>query len=406
MDSENKINIVNLDSLIDTLSNVVGILILLAILAIVAYKTHGIVINKKEAQELREAAAQMRESLNDWNGKWREIKTTVPENEKERVKLTSLIAKGKKKSDELRDKLNKIPDGAGKSIEALKREIANLEKGIKNLNKEMVEQEHARDGTVKEVQSRPPSSTPKDKGAVTKIEENIATAEKKLLDLTEGQNGDYTETQVIELPDPSSSPKEKNPEFFVCRRGRVFPLDEDILELRISFECNNLGVKSESFRQGDLKKPIFRVQQEEYSKLIQHFQENQIGNGYLNVVAEVGTFFGLQRLQFKLVPKGDQVGETFEKIAQPDSIFQKRISGMDFEKRYALFLVWDDSFDVYCQASVMVQRHLEKTKKTCHHVIGWNVQSREDVWRFKTFQAVDRVELKRLNLDPRNLPQR
>src|SRR5437667_7831166 len=143
---------------------------------------------------------------------------------------------------------------------------------------------------------------------------------------------------TIHLPIRRSLTTELNAVTFVCRQGRVYPLD--YTELSKAFQ-DGTKLGSAAF-----KSDTSTVQRAR--ELISYFDRSNIGNGFFRLklqgVVEDGKFSGFVILT---VPRKRDQGESLSVALAPNSEFAKTVKQTDPTKHYVRFLVWSDSFELY-----------------------------------------------------------
>lgn len=296
----------SLDSLLDTMTTVVGILIILLIVLQVgaeqAVKQMVQVIKEDNATQLQEMAlAQVKE-------------------DQERVKKekNELLQKATQK--------NKAAQQALAQIAQLQKEVAAVRQPsppVTKLQKEAKAAEAAAQAAARKL----------------KQEETELKSMQALLAKTEKPVASDL-TKDINLPDPREPVKGAKPFYFLCRDAKIFPVDGENLKNRAVAGIKASKVAPNGAGEYDAK------------KLAVYFQKNPIANAYFRLQPKSG---GDKLIRF-YVSRKETGGEDAEALAKPNSAFAKTLAGIDPTKRYLLFHVFADSFEVYLSARALAAK--------------------------------------------------
>ncbi|MDH3582826.1 MAG: hypothetical protein OER86_01270, partial [Phycisphaerae bacterium] len=140
--------------------------------------------------------------------------------------------------------------------------------------------------------------------------------------------------RVVHLPDPRSATKGAKPMYFLCRGGRIMPLDQDRLLLVGETNLRRAGAKLDNKTEIDC------------NKLINYFKSKSLGNEYFNLRLRIFN----HQLHLEFARKRPDIGETTEQIQAKTSQFQRAIRRTNPKSNYVRYLVWNDSFDTYLEA--------------------------------------------------------
>lgn len=137
----------------------------------------------------------------------------------------------------------------------------------------------------------------------------------------------------INPPNPRPALARTVPYDFVCRHGRIVPLNEEALRKnavnRMKRAANELD------REGGIDCEALRSL----------FEKEDFGNAYFRLkVAAEGTKLKL------LIEHKENVGDTAQTVGNSDSLFQTRLKEIDSTRQYLRFRVYPDSFEVYLAA--------------------------------------------------------
>lgn len=323
-------NAMSLDSLLDTVTNVVGFLVI--ILAVVQ-------LNVVYAPGLTTPPIPPRGASRNGN---------------EQQKKDEMSKKLKKDLKELRNRLaallNQIEQKKG-AIENTRVGMARTEKGtidnrIVNLLAEM-----------------------------EKIKEKIKNARRDLADLGRkkgaAQRGitaaqaprkeTIPNIRIVEVYTPGSgNPKPawvtKKQIWFVCRKGRVFRLNSERLDKLL---IDNIR---RCLRTPRGKKIVLTSQ--EAKKIVRYFDSHRICDKYVRIKIEYIDFGFTGSLVAIYKFRNDRNGETAAAIRTGQSQFERYLRGQSPRKAWVRFFVWNDSFELY--------RRLRKiTERDCRFDVGW-----------------------------------
>jgi hypothetical protein len=137
-------------------------------------------------------------------------------------------------------------------------------------------------------------------------------------------------------PTPRAIPTDKKPVFFECRSGQVFYVDKDGLDTQVAKLMSTLNTGG---RSGDIA---------QFSKII---QGQVVSNAYYKVDPKY-LLVGVMALEGLPEVHGDNIQE----IQRRNSNFGETLAQIDEKDRYLVFLVRDDSFDVFRKAREIADR--------------------------------------------------
>ena len=137
--------------------------------------------------------------------------------------------------------------------------------------------------------------------------------------------------QVVTLPDPRPAPADSVPIRFLCRYGRIVPAGDDLKEALYRGVAAAVG--------GDGT----RVAQSQFARVAAHFDWNDVGSRALRwrIRLRGGTLLG------SLEWRGAGVGEGVEQLQATGSDFRRALSAANPGSHHLRFEVWSDSFEVY-----------------------------------------------------------
>ncbi len=323
----------NLDSLMDTLTNVVGILVIMLVVTQIGVKdtVQRIYANlpKVTEEDLKEAKLKA-----EWLRKiWKELGG-------EKVITRDLLAQDE--SSFLRLK---------KLIEDLKTDLAEAQKTPLDLA------EYKKDVQAKQKQAK-------------ELEKKIAAASAELARLktllAEIPKGKTVAPVQILLPNPRPALPKTTPVYFACKGGRLRPVD--LAKLRqIGETAVNLATKGKLVEGGiDCK------------KVKKYFADNDIGDAFFRL-----KFQPIRGNPYVILEQRENRGNNIEGMNEKNSFFKLLLSGqlpiggkrLNPTRNYLRFRVWSDSFDTYL--------HARSIARQFGYAAGWEPYDSDYVWRIR-----------------------
>lgn len=288
---------INLDSLLDTMTNVVGILIVLLVVVHVgassAVRRVSVsptqrAVSSAELDTQRKAAVRAHDDLERSRKDWTHAAAARPDLRK--------VGDLQRRLDELNE-LGRLPNRipGDPDMTAVRNEIDSLKS-------------HGKDAAGK-----------------------IDTARAELATTRNRKKPDPVELRVPVL---RAAPKQLEPLHFVVRGGRILPFD-----MSKPFET----ALRKALGRDPSKKPI---DASELPKIVKYFDDHDVGNEYFRIRLENLTI--LLRIKFEGRPA--QLGETAEQLTLGDSVYSKAIGAAKPSTHYINYLVWSDSFATYLKA--------------------------------------------------------
>ena len=309
----------SLDSLLDTMTTVVGILIILLIVVQLGADSavNRIVDEKKEknSEELMEMA--MRQFEDQRNGLLKEkkkLELSIAVKNKQDQKLVGEIAKLEKKLSDLK---SSVPKSLGDptALQTEKKKVDDEKKKIE----------------VK----------------LKKIKGLLAKAPKP---------SSKSLSKDVNLPDPKPAPPKATPFRFLCREGKIYPLDDSNLRKSADKAIAQSGIKPNKDREYDGK------------KLAAHFGQQKPGNAFFSLKAIPG---GDKLIRFTM-ERRPNMGEGELALGKSGSAYMKTLASLKPTDRYLLFEVFPDSFSTYLAA-----REISSKRK---FPAGWKPAHRSNDW--------------------------
>jgi hypothetical protein len=333
-----------LDSLLDTMTNVVGILVMVLIAAQLGVKdavgriAESAVVDPVAVEAAREKL-QLKKNQRDKIQSQLNDASAVDENTIQ-VRLADL----RRQLDETRIRLKQehtIANQFAMRIEEDQKKAAAAKKKIK----EIVADEANR-GQLQH-----------DLTAALKEEAKL----KAVLDDTPEQKA--PPPRIVTLPDPRPAPTGARQVTFLCVNNRVYPIAADDLRAVIRKKVEFV-VTSRQLNGG----PAVGVSEERFMKEFKRLNRRLFDDFFEIKIYAAGIY---PRLRF--IPK-EKSGATQDEVLKPRSRFQRMLSTIDKNKYYARFIVLPDSYEVYL-ASRSVADHMGLLS-------GWDPQGAG--WQYTT----------------------
>jgi len=294
----------NLDSLLDTMANVVGILVvLMAVMQITVgdamdrirdIEIRSVQLAPEEAQRARDLASRL-EALEQ---RWRdEVEGDAPPEQ----------------------------------------EIARLDAEIDALRAESQVAASARAD-----RDRLQTTLAERRATLRRLEDEVETSGQQLasLRLRVGDSPARAADagRVARLPDPRPALPDTEAVGVFCRYGRCFEVDFEFLSARLSREVGRvLGADPRTTSIGF----------DEMVQLANHFEVTDVGSDTLRwrLKHRAGNqLHGLLRWRSR------DAGETLDELRAGDSSYRALVGSLDPNRHYLFYRVWGDSFDVYLEA--------------------------------------------------------
>ncbi len=165
--------------------------------------------------------------------------------------------------------------------------------------------------------------------------------------------------KVVNVPNPRAAPEGIQPVTFLCRDGRVLPFDPDKLkdraERRLEFLLRPLRAKAGAGGEIDCQ------------ALVADFNKTKIADANFQVQLVVQNFN--LYLEYRFLGGG----ETSDRISERGSKYQVALRRLDANAQYVQFWVWADSFDTYVTARAVSDQY--------DLLAGWQPYDANYQWR-------------------------
>lgn len=159
--------------------------------------------------------------------------------------------------------------------------------------------------------------------------------------------------KIVQLPNPRPAPSGLAQVLFVCKNGRVALADQDAA---IKHAVEVIKRKAETAKERC-----------DCPKAVTAFDQEEIGNEFLRLRIRVIN----QTPHLVIEPRADG-GTTLEQMRKPSSAFRQQLATLNPNKQYARFLVWPDSYEVYLEA----RRFCDRAKVAA----GWHPHDANAEW--------------------------
>ncbi len=312
------------DSLLDTMTNVVGILVIMLVVTLLG---------------VREAVQRIKWKLPD-----------ISQMELDQLRALMLTQQEKLQQNEV-----KLED-----LQKLLAEISKLEKEIAELEKpstaaDLQQRLLASDKTLEELRKQLQEL----QATIKKNDEEIVKLRQQLAALPKvNPQG----TKIIRMPNPRSPPAGSTPIWFVCHDNRIAQMDQDaLIELALKriVASKNLLVERQGGKIAKISWQDSRTHQllSEIEGWIfaaedteRYFESRDIGDRQFRLTLEVKNFNETLMAEMR---KG--AGESPRDLEAQLSDYRRIVREFDKEKHYARFIVYPDSFEVYVRAREMME---------------------------------------------------
>lgn len=325
----------SLDSLLDTMTNVVGILVILLTVtqlgvsdAVKRIGSGGGVKPEviEQAREQLEELLRLRANLLD--------------------RLKALVEQDDSDADEKLRKLQKLIADYKADIAVLleneerKRREAELE--LQKLKEEVEEKIRRQEEEANKLRTK-----------INGNEDELASLRAKLAETpVQGPLPD----KVINLPNPRPAPEGAKPVTFLCREGRIMLVDvegiQEVAQKRAGFIIQRRRLDRDPDAGIDGK------------ALADEFNRDPPNdrNRYFDVKMTIAG-----RVPKLVLHRREGAGDTAEQLQRSSSRYQQQVKRIDPDEFYLQFLVWPDSFETYLQArEISARRGL---------LAGWRAQT-------------------------------
>lgn len=287
----------SLDSLLDTITTVVGILIILLI--VVQLGADSAVNRIVEERKKEDAESMMEERTKRFDKQRQDLLD-------EKKKVQEKLASENKSQAKLLQEISQLEN----ELVAKKKAMPPAPPKLQNLRQEKTKLDN-------------------DKKAIELKVKKVKGLLAKVLKPT-GQ----TLSKEVSLPDPKPAPPKAKPFRFLCRGGKIYPLDDPRLINRVTQEIQKAGIKPNKAKEYDGK------------KIVAHFAKAKPGDLFFQAIPRID---GNKRIIFDLRKKS-AAGEDEAALAKASSKYLAALKNISPKTHYLQFEVFEDSFAAYLSA--------------------------------------------------------
>ena len=307
----------SLDSLLDTMTNVVGILVIVLVVTQLGVRDAVSRISQSE-QVSPEAVARAQHDLDELSAQRDRAKATV-------ISLTS---------DRPRDERALLE----RRIVSLRPQVGS----VSHRHQQEQQQAAARLATARRRVIAAEARTKQLLAEVLKLEKELNIEEGRLeklrAQLAVIPLPTKTAAKEILLPNPRSAPEGATPFTMLCRDGRVIPVDAVGLQQRAQ--------KRASYIVSRRKLDANKAKGIDGKLFVKHFNETaKIRDAYFDVELTVHG-----RYPKLVLTRRKNAGETATELAGRTASYRQLIRRIPVRKHYLRFIVWSDSYEVYIHA--------------------------------------------------------
>lgn len=334
-----------LDSLLDTMTNVVGILILVLIATQLGVKDAVSRIADSEvvdSEALATAREQLRLTQEQQKALLASLKQLQPQDESG---LDVQLADLRRRINETRKQVQQTTEVANQFAVKLQQDQKKAEQAKQALQ-DMAVVKKKREALQKEL------------NAALEQEAQI----KALLDKTPKQKA--PPAKVVTIPDPRPAPEGAKPLTFLCANNKIYPIAADNLREMIRKRAEFV-VQARKLYGG----PEVGVNAERFMKEFQK-SNRTLRDDYFDVELYAKGIY--PRLRFTPRPNA---GATTKEVESPRSRFRRQLAQIDNQQYYARFIVLPDSYDIYLSVRAAVDEQ--------GLLAGWDPQGAQyqyDTW--------------------------
>lgn len=312
----------SLDSLLDTMTNVVGILVI--VLVVTQLGVRDAVDRIAESESVDPAALEKAEA---------ELAALLPERTslQERVKALA----GSQKLD----------------ANAARREQARLQKQLRDARADLASLATGRDearleaeATLADIEKLKEAQDKAAEELRKKVDDALSQLAKLEAQLDETPVPELPAAKIVHLPNPRPAPEGAKPYTFLCREGRIVPVDVDIQLARVQKKVESIIVKGRL-----ATNPQAGI---DCGKIVEAFENDSTlrHNDFEFKILVQG------RNPYLVFARKEEAGYTLDQIERSNSRYQAKLRQLNPKQNYARFLVWPDSFDVYLVARQMAAK--------------------------------------------------
>ncbi|HOD80226.1 MAG: hypothetical protein BWX88_04283 [Planctomycetes bacterium ADurb.Bin126] len=311
----------NFDSMMDTLTNVVGFLVLVLMLVQLGLGEAVERIRSIDPLAFGLRDEDVRRTVEDAEAQWRTV-----------AELTARWDQAQQRSGADREELERLKGSPAEAVKVASVDLEQARKLLDEARRKAQELEKRLAGLVAERE--------KLKGQLDKTPARAAPP-----------------TKIVKLPNPRQPPKGATEMVFLCREGKVYWVDQDNL-------LDRAMKRTAYFQRQNRNKPT-EVDGEKLTAFFDKPPPVQDTTFRLRIrIINYRPYAVFERLP--------NAGETAEQIAHPQSAYRRALRVATLKNRYARFIVWSDSFDAYLEA--------RRIADEMDLPAGWEPTTMKDEW--------------------------
>jgi len=316
----------SLDSLLDTMTTVVGILI---ILLIVVQLDVGATVERIIGTEIGAVPRVTMQEVSELRGRFDQSVAASAQVVDKIPELRGLLASSEFELQRLNTRLT--------ATQAQLKTSTDTEQALGELSRLISQQQATVEGLEKDIEAKQAML----QRLYTRLEKEPPKVKRPA-------------PKVVRLPDPRDPPAKSQPVNIVCRGGRLYPLYWSALKAEVDKAITHSRARRNE--KGEL----------DGAAVISFFRRVPVGDRWWRVEAVVENY----RLKFILHRR--KTGEEIRGLRHPLSNYMKLLDGISPTKAYLRFYVWPDSFAVYQEARGIATEN--------NMLAGWVPTERKDDW--------------------------
>jgi len=306
----------SLDSLLDTMTNVVGILVIMLVVTQLGVSEAVKEISKEnpvDPVELEKAQRQADLARAERERLGRELALDQADDP----------AEFKKELGRLKKKIENTQSDLNNELDVDKREAAIAAQSLKKLREDYEKQVEELRKKEEELQAK-----------LNELLERLASLKALLADTPQPV---VAKAQTVVLPNPRAAPEGAQPLYFLCRGDRLTFVNVQEAQRRVQLFSNAMITRGRLDR--DPKKGI------DCSKIAESLKRARMVEGDFYLRLDSPT-----RYPYIVFERKPNHGESVEGIQQSSSEFQQGLRRVDPKRYYLRFDVWPDGYDTYLVA--------------------------------------------------------
>ncbi|PQO32254.1 hypothetical protein DTL21_18680 [Bremerella cremea] len=326
-----------LDSLLDTMFNVVGILIIVLVVVQIG---------------MQESVKQIANSVSVDPAALEKLIQELEEVHKDKLKVESDIQEINPNEEDLAELIKRIQSESDAKAAVLKSQQGELKEAL------------IAQGNALEMQKEAEKNQEERKQLSTELSSSIEQIAKLEATLDDTPPRAQRPAKVVNLPDPRPAPDGIKEAIFVCTGNQVYPIVIDPIRDAAKKRSEYLAEKGLRKYVDDPKQGI------NAEKFVKDFNERPFQDDFF----KIEMYAAGRDPRLRLDPKND-AGFKIAEIQNPRSRFRKLLSQVNPTKFYFKFIVLPDSYEAYVET-----RHVTDEMG---YLSGWDPQNQD--WKYTTW---------------------